>query len=386
MQPKQVNPKKFELTINKSQLDDGATYRVVLGNKAGECESTAELKVEKPNILKLVKGLSDVNVDEGQPFTFSCKITGTPKSVKWFKNGKEIDSSDERYKLSSNPETGEYSLSVDSSIPTDSAAFKVIFANDKGDVQSGAVAYVKKGKPKEAEARAPTFISPLKDVDIEEGDTLTLKCQISAEPQPTLKWYCNGEELKPSNRVVMRLALDGTATLRVMDTKKSDAGQYKVVATNPSGSLDSSCKVGVLSSDEMPSPPKFIVPLRSSDAPLGAKAEFNVKVRGVPKPTIRFQLDGKNIPIDNNRITLEDMHDGNWCLTIKEVKEEDFGTLRCVAENENGKDECEAIFDQTGGRKPKARDEEGYPPRFNVPLWDRRVPLGDPMFIECHGM
>uniref|UniRef100_A0A914PQ08 Ig-like domain-containing protein n=1 Tax=Panagrolaimus davidi TaxID=227884 RepID=A0A914PQ08_9BILA len=182
----------------------------------------------------------------------------------------------------------------------------------------------------------------------------------------------------------MRLALDGTATLRVMDTKKSDAGQYKVVATNPSGSLDSSCKVGVLSSDEMPSPPKFIVPLRSTDAPLGAKAEFNVKVRGVPKPTIRFQLDGKNIPIDNDRITLEDMHDGNWCLTIKEVKEEDFGTLRCVAENENGKDECEAIFDQTGGRKPKARDEEGYPPRFNVPLWDRRVPLGDPMFIECH--
>ena len=382
-QPKQVSPKKFELTINKAQLDDGATYKVVLGNKAGSCDSSAGLEVSKPNVLKLVKGLSDVDVDEGQPLVLSCKIEGTPKSVKWFKNGKEI-APDERVKLQANPNTGEYSLSIDSAVPSDGAAYRVLFANENGDLQSGAVAHVKAGKKKDEEASAPTFVTPLADVDIEEGDTLTLKCKVGGAPQPEVKWYRNGEELKPSDRVTIRLAMDGTATLRILDSKKSDAGSYKVVAKNPSGEVDSSCKVGVLSPDEIPCAPKFIIPLRSTDAPLGAKAEFNIKVRGVPKPELRFQIDGKNLPIDGNRITLEDMHDGNWCLTIRDLKEEDFGTIRCVAENPHGKDECDCKFEQTGSRGPKARDEEGYPPRFNVPLWDRRIPEGQVMLIECH--
>lgn len=32
----------------------------------------------------------------------------------------------------------------------------------------------------------------------------------------------------------------------------------------------------------------------------------------------------------------------------------------------------------------KDRSDEGYAPRFNVPLWDRCIPEGDPLSIECH--
>lgn len=70
------------------------------------------------------------------------------------------------------------------------------------------------------------------------------------------------------------------------------------------------------------------------------------------------------------------MGDGNWSLTIKDVQESDFGDLHCVATNENGKDECAARFGPSSDRDGKDREGDGYPPRFNVPLWDRRVPEG----------
>ncbi|KAK6021957.1 immunoglobulin I-set domain protein, partial [Ostertagia ostertagi] len=35
-------------------------------------------------------------------------------------------------------------------------------------------------------------------------------------------------------------------------------------------------------------------------------------------------------------------------------------------------------------RAGRDKDDDRYPPRFNVPLWDRRIPINDPLAIECH--
>lgn len=65
-----------------------------MSNKAGECESSAELNVIKPNIVKLLKGLEDITVDQDQSIQLLCKIEGNPNSFKWYKNGKEIELND----------------------------------------------------------------------------------------------------------------------------------------------------------------------------------------------------------------------------------------------------------------------------------------------------
>lgn len=80
----------------------------------------------------------------------------------------------------------------------------------------------------------------------------------------------------------------------------------------------------------------------------------------------------------------EDLGDGNHRLTIKDIQESDFGTLRCVAQNKNGTDECEANFEPNAEWLARKKNQEGYPPRFNVPLWDRRLPENLPASIECH--
>lgn len=123
---------------------------MVLSNKAGSCDSAADLTVEKLSAVRLIKGLEDTTVDEGQPLELTCKIEGTPKDVKWYKNGKEVVP-DERIRINANPATGEYSLLIPESIPSDGAAYRVVFTQDRGgDVASGAVGHVKtkKGMPR----------------------------------------------------------------------------------------------------------------------------------------------------------------------------------------------------------------------------------------------
>ncbi|EYB87861.1 hypothetical protein Y032_0256g374 [Ancylostoma ceylanicum] len=381
MEQKKIGPKKYELAINRAQMDDGATYKVVLENAAGECDSSAQLTVKKPNILKMLQGLKDIDVDEGQPIELKVKVEGIPKTVKWYKNGTEITPSAD-LELKENPETGEYSLLIPQSKKSDGAAYRISLANDKGEIYSGSIAHVKTVKPKDV-VKPANFLSPLEDTEVVEGETLTLKCVVAGEPFPEITWTKDGVELEKDERVVMRVALDGTATLRIRDAKKSDFGQYRITAKNEGGTETSSCQVTVKEKGEEPSKPRFIIPLKSTEAEIGEKKEFEVKLRGFPKPTLEWFLNDQPIKFDD-RITVEDLGAGNYCLTIKDIRESDFGTLRCRATNELGKDECQAEFARLGVRPGRDKDDDRYPPRFNVPLWDRRIPINDPLSIECH--
>ncbi|ETN83967.1 hypothetical protein NECAME_07120, partial [Necator americanus] len=365
MEQKKIGPKKYELAINRAEMDDGATYRVVLSNAAGECDSSAQLTVTKPNILKMLEGLKDIDVDEGQPIELKVKVEGMPKTVKWYKNGAEITPSD-HLQLKENPETGEYSLLIPQSEKSDGAAYRILLANDKGEIYSGSIAHVKTPKLKDI-VKPANFLSPLEDTEVLEGETLTLKCVVAGDPFPELTWTKDGVELEKDERLVMRVALDGTATLRIRDAKKSDFGQYRITAKNEGGTETSACQVTVKEKGEEPSKPRFIIPLKSCEAEIGAKQMFEVKVRGFPKPTLEWLLNEQPLVLDD-RVTVEDLGAGNYCLTIKDVSTVLYSSVRLFY----------------GGARGGRETDDRYPPRFNVPLWDRRIPINDPLSIECH--
>uniref|UniRef100_A0A1I7VN34 Immunoglobulin I-set domain-containing protein n=1 Tax=Loa loa TaxID=7209 RepID=A0A1I7VN34_LOALO len=378
---KQITSKKFELIILEASMNDTATYKVTLSNKAGACDSSASLTVVKPNVLKVLDSLKDVEVNEGEPIKLSIKAEGQPKIVKWLKNGQEIKS-DDRTQITENPETGEYTLTIPESVASDDAAYRVVLSNKFGEVQSGSITRV---KPKKTEPiiSASTFITPLEDINVPEGANLTLKCKVSGEPMPTLKWYKDDIEITKDDRVVMRISLDGTATLRILDSKKEDTGRYSVSAINPAGESKSECNVRILDAKELPSGPKFVIPLKDITAEIGTKAEFNIKVCGIPKPTLKWSVANQDVThLDG--IKVEDLNDGNWTMTIESVTEGFIGRIKCVAINEHGKAECESQLIQTESKLGKAKTEEGYPPKFNVPLWDRRISEGQVATIECH--
>lgn len=69
------------------------------------------------------------------------------------------------------------------------------------------------------------------------------------------------------------------------------------------------------------------IPLKRTEGIPGQPCEFRVKVRGVPTPTLTWFLNGKPIG-DDDRMVVEDLGDGNYSLTIKDVRESDFGTIK----------------------------------------------------------
>jgi hypothetical protein len=54
--------------------------------------------------------------------------------------------------------------------------------------------------------------------------------------------------------------------------------------------------------------------------------------------------DGSPLIVDGNRVSVDDMIDGRWRLTIKDVQSSDGGKYSIVAENSAGQDITEATF------------------------------------------
>lgn len=70
------------------------------------------------------------------------------------------------------------------------------------------------------------------DVTARSGDDVTLRCQATGEPVPTVEWLRAGQPLRASRR--LRTLPDGSLWLERVETR--DAGAYECVAHNLLGS------------------------------------------------------------------------------------------------------------------------------------------------------
>lgn len=95
----------------------------------------------------------------------------------------------------------------------------------------------------------PKIVKSLKDVDISEGETLTLEVEIYAKPEPKIVWFKNGQEVRADARI--KISRDCTRletyNLTLNLIKRDDAGDYEVKATNTLGSASTLSHVKVLS-------------------------------------------------------------------------------------------------------------------------------------------
>lgn len=103
-----VSDHKYQLVISNAERDDEAKYKaratkaitsttfcsvqVTLSNDGGTQDSTASLTVKQPPPPKptFLKGLDDRTVDLGADVAMEIETNCKPKTVKWYKNGREI--------------------------------------------------------------------------------------------------------------------------------------------------------------------------------------------------------------------------------------------------------------------------------------------------------
>ena len=66
-----------------------------------------------------------------------------------------------------------------------------------------------------------------------EGDTVTLSCNATGNPLPTISWTRNGSPVTASGRISFS---DDKKQLTITNVNRTDSGEYRCVASNELGS------------------------------------------------------------------------------------------------------------------------------------------------------
>lgn len=82
---------------------------------------------------------------------------------------------------------------------------------------------------------APDFIEPLKAQRAKEGEEVHMECKVTGVPAPDIRWFKDGEQLKPSTHIEMEAEGDGSLRLIVHQAKMEDLGEYRCEASNVAG-------------------------------------------------------------------------------------------------------------------------------------------------------
>ncbi|CAF4356576.1 unnamed protein product, partial [Adineta steineri] len=89
------------------------------------------------------------------------------------------------------------------------------------------------------------FIQPLQDTDVLNTQNAVLTCEVQGIPKPTVKWFFNDVELKSTQKQAI-VVKQNVHTLTVNRTDTTDAGVYKAVADNGTGTpIETICNLTV---------------------------------------------------------------------------------------------------------------------------------------------
>nr|CAD7256197.1 unnamed protein product [Timema shepardi] len=232
--PKPVT--KPELTL--SGLEPGWRYqfRVSAENSAGMSEPgelseplTVTLYRSGVSVPHFMLELKDTTALENEKVEFLVAFRGhpTPK-VSWYKDGFEIFSN-RRMRVVTEEEQSV--LVIFQASFTDEGEIKCTATNRAGHS-------VTKAKLKLEGERAPPSIRLPRQYEegllFEKDEVIRLKVSVAGRPLPRVTWFHNGEQVTFGGRYEVNNT-DKTSSLRVMEARRADRGEYQVKATNRLG-------------------------------------------------------------------------------------------------------------------------------------------------------
>uniref|UniRef100_A0A3Q3N5U7 Palladin n=1 Tax=Labrus bergylta TaxID=56723 RepID=A0A3Q3N5U7_9LABR len=107
------------------------------------------------------------------------------------------------------------------------------------------------GLTRDGSLSPPCFLHKLKSQEVAEGSPIRLECRVRGNPQPLVRWFCEGRELHTSPDI--QIWRDGDLhTLVIAEAFEDDTGRYTCVASNSLGADNTSAEVyieGASSSD-----------------------------------------------------------------------------------------------------------------------------------------
>lgn len=234
------------LKIATTELEDEGEFKCVVENAFGSASCLSELLVNEANAKPVFEEkMKPVTVNEGDPATFTVKVTGNPPPVIDWYQGKEQLEDKGRIEMVDSEETSIYSLTIKDTLLEDAGTYKCVAKNEEGEASSKAALAVKEiiSEP-EFETEKGQSREEATPIKVREGDVVSLSTVVKGKPAPAIEWYKDEEKLRETSRLKMD-AKDGELSLIILEAKPDDSGVYKCEAKSKGGKAEKTFNVNV---------------------------------------------------------------------------------------------------------------------------------------------
>uniref|UniRef100_A0A8C1VUY3 DCC netrin 1 receptor n=1 Tax=Cyprinus carpio TaxID=7962 RepID=A0A8C1VUY3_CYPCA len=173
-------------------------------------------------------------------------------------------------------------------------------------------------------------VVPTESVSAHLGDTALLRCEVTGEPMPVVRWQKNREDLPLTFDPDSRVVILPSGSLQVSRVQPPDSATYRCLAENPSSSrsgTDADLRVlpepGLVRALTFLQRPQKVTALQGRDAVLECSAS------GFPNPSFYWMRGDELIQSRSKKYSLLSASN----LLISSVTDDDSGTYTCVAHN-----------------------------------------------------
>jgi len=357
----------FTLELTNCTTDDSGQYTCRVTASGGEtatCSANLEVhnlsaaekksREESSHPVFIVKlRNSEFIKDSAASFMVHCRGNPTP-DLQIFKDGSPL-AEDNRVTVNrDHAASGSYELVIHKVQDSDAGVYKAEATNSHG----------------KADTEAKVGIKEAKDVfALLKGKEKTLK----PGEEPSFTWFKSGQEFDPDDRFkVLFKDEEDTLALVFQHINPEDAGLYTCVANTGGGKISCSAELTVEGTVSQmlknPEPPKILAQLTAAETSAGGTAMMELKMKGYPRPNIKWTKDGKPLEAgDRHKFVYPDPDTVG--LLINKVTGDDVGTYKAELSNDLGTAATEATLQLSGA------------PQFMEPITDVKCGVDEPYKI-----
>uniref|UniRef100_I3K0N8 Peroxidasin n=1 Tax=Oreochromis niloticus TaxID=8128 RepID=I3K0N8_ORENI len=203
-------------------------------------------------------------------------------------------------------------LMIQNTRETDQGVYQCMAKNVAGEVKTSEVTLRYFGAPSR-----PSFVIQPQNTEVLVGESVTLECSATGQPQPRVSWTKGDRTPLPNDA---RITITPSGGLYIQNVEQADGGQYTCFASNNVDTIHATAHIIVQAI------PQFTVAPQDQLALEGHTVDFPCEATGYPQPVIAWTRGGSPLPSDRRHVILP-----SGTLRITRVAAHDEGQYECQA-------------------------------------------------------